>query len=260
MRRVLISLLLLAALAVPATATTPSSGKVSKDTPKVTWTGQVTGFASWQGYNQGQSACNNPSCDTFALEVADGPANLTLRVKSDDSTIFLEVIKPDGSSELFGGASQDVKATLKNAANGAYTLNIAQNESTQGGHEGTAELALASAAPGPSGAPSPAPTPTPAPDQAKPSVSIKVGKVSARKARKISVRLATSSPLKAVQLSLLRGRKTVARAALSELAGSKSLTLRVKGRLKKGTHKLRLLARDSAGRRVTKTVKVRVAR
>lgn len=257
MRRALLALLLLTALVVPATAATPSSGKVSKASPKVTWNGSVTGFASWQAYNQGQGTCNNPSCDTFTLEVADGPAPLTLHVKSGDSTIYLEVVKPDGSKELFGGTSMDVKATIKNAPNGTYTLNIAQNEQTQGAHEGTAELVFPSAAPGPSATAAPVPTVA---QPAPPTVTLKVGKISARKARKVLAKVTTSAPITAVKGVLMRGKKVVATGSLSKVDASASLSLKVKGKLKAGTHFLKLTATDTAGRPVSSSAKVRVAR
>ena len=252
MRRLLTALFALA-LVVPAGATDPSSGKVSRSSPKVTWTGAVTGFAAWQLYNQGMGMCEDPSCDTFTLEVADGPANLALRVKSADSNIFLEVVRPDGKTELFGGASMDVKATIKNAPNGTYTLNIAQNEQTQGAHEGTAELLLPSAAP----PPAPAPTVTaPAPAQ----LTVKGGKVSARRARKVAATVSTSAPVTALKAVLKRGSKTVATGSLARLEGTGKVTLKVKGRLKPGTHVLKVTATDSAGRAVAASTKLRVSK
>ena len=254
MRRVLTAMFLLA-LVVPAGATDPSSGKVSKASPKVAWTGAVTGFAAWQLYNQGQGMCADPSCDTFTLEVADGPANLALRVKSGDSNIFLEVVKPDGSKELFGGTTMDVKATLKNAANGTYTLNIAQNEQTQGAHEGTAELLFPTApAPAPAAAPAP---PVAAPAPAK--LTVKGGRVSARRARKVVATVSTTAPVTGVKALLVRGRRTVATGTLARLEGSGRITLKVKGRLRPGTHVLKVSATDAAGRAVSASAKLRVA-
>lgn len=253
MRR-LLSVLLLAFFAVPAQATDPSSGKVSKASPKVTWTGSATGFAAWQLYNQQNGTCSDPSCDTFTLEVADGPANLALRVKSADSNMYLEVVKPDGSKELFGGASMDVKATIKNAPNGVYTLNIAHNEQTQGAHEGTAELVLPAAAPPP--APSAAPLSAPQP----PIVKVRVGKVSARRAKKVTANLTTTSPVTSLKAVLLRGTKKVATGSLARLESSGRIVLKVKGRLKPGSHVLRVTGTDTAGREVSAAAKVRVAK
>ena len=254
MRRILTALVLLA-LVAPASATDPSSGKVSKASPKVTWTGAVTGFLAWQLYNQGQGMCNDPSCDTFTLEVADGPANLVLRVKSGDSNIYLEVVRPDGKSELFGGASQDVKATIKNAPNGTYTLNIAQNEQTQGAHEGTAELVFPAPAATPAASPAP-PAAAPAPVQ----MTVKGGRVSARRARKVVASVTTTGPVTGLKAVLRRRSRTVATGTLARLEGTGKITLKVRGRLKPGTHVLRLSATDSAGRAVSATAKLRVRR
>ena len=153
MRRLLALLTLLALAATPAIASDPESGDVSKASPKVTWEGAVTSFQSWQLYNQGQGQCLSPSCDTFTLEVADGPAPLKITVESGDSTIIVEVVKPDGSKEQFGG-EQKATGTIKNAANGTYTINVAQNESTTATHKGTALLVFP---PPPSSSPAPAP-------------------------------------------------------------------------------------------------------
>lgn len=254
MRRFSSLLALLLLSATPAVAADPESGKVSKATPVATWNGAVTAFASWQLYNQGQNECLPPSCDTFTLEVADGPAPLKLTVESADSNLFVEVVKPDGSSEVFGGATQKATTTLKNAANGTYTINVAQNEQTQGAHKGTAELVF----PKPAAPAAPAPVVTPA-TPAAPAAPVKLSLKAARpKGRSLPVTIKASAPVSRVAATLLRGRKTVARGSLARVDGSAVLRLKLEGKLKRGRHTLRVTALDGSGRRVAKTLRVKI--
>lgn len=249
--------LLAAALAVPALASEPESGKVSKSSPKVTWKGEIASFQSWQLYNQGQGRCLEPSCDTFSLEVADGPAPLKITVTSSDSTIIVEVVKPDGSKEQFG-AEQKAQATIKNAPNGTYTINVAQNEQTTATHEGTAEL-LFPTAPAPA-----APAATPAagsPTAPVPTLSLAVGKVFAKRLKKgIPVRVKASAPVSRVAATLARGRKVVARGSVARIDSAGVVKLKVSGRPKPGTYTLTVTAVDGQGRAVRKTARVKIGR
>jgi hypothetical protein len=253
MRRLFALLAVLVVAAAPAIASDPSSGKVSKASPKVTWTGSVTSFESWQLYNQGNGQCLKPSCDTFALEVADGPAPLKLTVESADSTMIVEVIAPDGSKTQFGGEAK-ATSTIKNAANGSYTINVAQNESTTATHKGTAELVF------PSASPLPAPTATPAPETRgplpdTPTLSLKPSKL---KKNKLPVKVTASAPVSSVSAAILRGKKIVARASATRIERTAVLSFKLKGKPKRGKYTLRVQGVDEYGRTVAKTVSFKI--
>ena len=234
--------LVLALLAGRAFAAEPESGKVSKASPKVTWTGAVTSFQSWQLYNLDVRQCLPPSCDTFQLEVADGPATLNIRIASKDSPSYVEVIGPDGSSRLFG-SSETVKATIRNAASGNYTINVAQNEQVQATHEGTAELFFSGET-----VPTPTPTPTPTPGAA-PTLAVKTTR--AKRGRSIRVRLQSSATLTNVKAVLLKGKRRLATGALARLEGAGTIRLRAKKKtLQKGRYTLRASGTDEQGRPV----------
>jgi len=258
MRRLLCLLIVsAAALAVPATASEPESGKVSRAAPKTTWEGAVTSFQSWQTYNSGMGQCLKPSCDTFGLEVADAGLPLRVTVESGDSTMFVEIVKPDGSKELFGGETK-ATFTVKNAPAGSYTINVAQNESTTAVHKGTAELIL----PAPAPAPAPAPVPGPAPPSAghgdspaPTTLSLKPGR---RKGLKLPVKVTASAPVTRVAATLLRGSKVVGKGSLARVDRSATLKLKLKGKLRRGTYSLRVSAVDGFGRTVKKTIRLKL--
>ena len=256
MRRLLVLLSLLAVAAVPAVASEPESGKVSRSAPKVTWEGAVTSFQSWQLYNQGQNQCVPPSCDTFTLEVADGPAPLKITVESGDSTMFVEVVKPDGESELFSGETK-ATGTIKNAANGTYTINVAQNEQTQATHKGTAELVFPAAAPAPGTGPSTpvAPQTAPAPAPAPATLSLKAGKL---RGKLLPVTVSASAPVNRVAAVLSRGKKVVAKGALTRVEGSATMKLKLKGKPRRGRYTLKVTGTDEQGRSVAKTLSVKI--
>ena len=253
MRRIssLLALLLLAT--TPAVASEPGSGKVSRATPSVSWTGAVTSFQSWQLYSQGQGQCLAPSCDTFELEVADGPAPLKITVESGDSTMWVEVVKPDGSSELFDGATK-AGGTIKNAANGTYTINVAQNEQTQATHKGTAELlfpkdaAPVAATPAPAAAPAPAAT-------APVTLALKAAKP---KGKSLRVTIKASAPVTRVAATLRRGKKTVGKGSLTRVDGTSVLKIKLRGKPKRGRYTLKVTAVDGAGKPVTKSISVKI--
>jgi hypothetical protein len=248
----LLALLLLAT--TPAVASDPSSGKVSRATPTTKWTGAVTSFQSWQLYNQGNGQCLAPSCDTFELEVADGPAPLRLTVESSDSTMFIEVVKPDGTKEEFGGEAKATK-TIKAAANGTYTINVAQNEQTQATHKGTAELLFPAAeAPAPAATPAPAAA-APAPATTPTTLSLKAAKP---KGKSLPVTIGASAPVTRVAATLKRGKKVVAKGKLARVDGSSVLKLKLKGKPKRGKYTLKVTAVDGSGKTVSKSISVKI--
>ena len=255
MRRLLALLTLLAVCVTPAVASEPSSGEVSKATPKVTWEGAVTSFQSWQTYNAGNGQCVPPSCDTFTLEVKDAAPLLNVTVESGDSTMFVEVVKPDGSKELFSGETKAV-GKIKNPAPGSYTINVAQNEQTQAVHKGTAELVFPATAPPATTTPPPSGTTPPATTDAPPAtLSLKAGK---RKGKALAVTIKASAPVSNVSAKLLRGKRVVGTGSLSVIKDSAVLKLKLKGKPKRGKHTLKVTATDEQGRSVAKTLTVKI--
>jgi len=107
--RRLCALLALAALAVPAArAAEPASGTVSLAAPQTAWTGTSTagGATTIPGVaNGGSVACAAPSCDAFALTVADGgDLAITADAPGTGGFTMVEVVKPDGSTQYAMGA------------------------------------------------------------------------------------------------------------------------------------------------------------
>ena len=254
MRRLLALLTLLAVAAAPALAADPSSGEVSKATPKVTWEGAITSFQSWQLYNQEQGQCIAPSCDTFTLEVKDAAPLLNIVVESADSGIIVEVVKPDGSKEQFGGTELKVTAKLKNPPTGSYTINVAQNEQTQATHKGTAELVFPAAA-APPAPPQASPTPPAASDAPVPKLSLKAGRL---KGRSLPVTIRASAAIGNVRATLRRGKKVVGRGSLAKVDDRAVLKLKLRGRPKRGRHTLKVTAVDEQGRSIASTLTVKI--
>ena len=266
-----------------AGAADPPRGTVSNSSPSVTWKGQLTNsFITFNAFNQDPSApCTNPTCDPFALEVADGGANLELRVNlqataqgGGNGTAGLRVRQPDGKIVWQSGESGPEKAfriVIRNAPKGAYSVDTV---STFGGtpvnYEAGATLLVPGAAlppppttttPPPSSGQQPGPAAQPAP-AAK--LTAKAGKASARKLakkRKLTVKLATTSPLTKLAAVLRKGKKVVAKGKLARLEKSGKLVLRfAKRKLKKGKYTLVVQGTDAQGRTVSATGSAKLAR
>jgi hypothetical protein len=261
MRRLLALLTLLVLAATPAVAADPENGKVSRATPKASWTGKITSFQSFTTYNAGQGRCVSPSCDTFTLEVADGPAPLKLTVESGDSAVIFEVVKPDGEKEQFGDATaMKVTGTIKNAANGTYTINVAQNEQTEATHKGTAELVFPAkpSTPPPATIPPPATTPTPAEQPAStapPTISLGARKL---KKKVLPISISSSAPVSEVAATLKRGGKTVAKGSLERVESNGLIKLKFKSKPRRGRYTLKVTGLDDQGRSVTKSLRVKI--
>lgn len=250
MRRLLALLTILAVAVTPALAAEPESGEVSKANPKVTWEGAITSFQSWQTYNQGQGQCLPASCDTFTLEVKEAAPLLNVTVESGDSTMFVEVVKPDGSKELYSGETKAI-GKLKNPAPGSYTINVAQNEQTQAVHKGTAELVFP-AAPAPA---APAAPGAPAAPAAPATLSLKAGKL---RGKALPVTVSASAPVSDVAATLKRGRKVVAKGSLARVDGTAVMKLKLKGKPRRGRYALKVTAVDAQGQAVSKALTVKI--
>ena len=280
--RVAVPLAATAALATAATAATPESGSVSKATPKVQWDAATTG--SYFVLNPMNSAaadvpCEAPSCDAFALTVADDAPDLEIVVNAQtdaaDVVAGVRVERPDGTVEYGRGPSSTKSAfkfKIKNATKGDYQVGIVDN-SLEMAHKATAALIFPAAAapepePGASPAPGTNPQPQPQPQPqpgAQPegfTVDAKVGKVSARKARKgktIAVKASSSRAIERMTVTLKKGKKALGSATAAPFPGTGTLKLKLKSALKKGTYSLLVVGNDGS-RNTGKTIKIKVVK
>jgi len=266
-RRILPLLLAATALAAPALAADPESGTLSKSSPQVKWSGSTTNGGATTipaVANGGAEACVSPSCDTFALKIADAGGNLKIKADAPDTGGFLmvQLVKPDGSKIYAGGAEAETSTTvaLKNAPAGDYKVEIAANSLNEVQHTAVADLAFVSAAPpeDPSATPTPTPTatappsgsggPTPPPaQQPAATLTAKAGKLSARKVNKrkrFAVSVSTTKTVSNVVVRLMKGSKTLANGSLASLTGTKSITVKFKRKLKAGSYVIAVAAKD----------------
>lgn len=276
----LVAVSALAALtAAVATAATPSSGKVSRDAPSVTWEGTLANSAvTFNGFNNDDSIpCAPPACDTFALEVADGPANLELTVNlqrtgsgGESADAGFRITDPDGKITWVSGPSDPDKAfkhVIKGAKNGKYTIDTVDSfVGTQGTYLAKATLLI----PGASTVTPTKPADPPAntqpgpsqPAQPLPTLKLKVAKSSAKKlskSRKLSVSLTSSAPLTKIVGQFRKGKTTVGKGKLAKLDSTGKLTLKLaKKKLKAGSYKLTVQGLDAQNRTVTGTATVKV--
>jgi hypothetical protein len=265
-----------------AQAATPAEGTVSNSTPKVEWTGTIAeGAVAYNAFNNNPDApCAPPSCDSFALTVADAGSNLTLLIELDgvgsDGTAAdagFRITYPDGSTSFSGGPSEPgkpYKLVIKKAAAGDYTVDSTNIfVGTPGDYKASAELGTGTATAPPAGTPNqttPAPT-SPAPTQPTQgtTMSITTRSASARKvakAKKLKVGLSASGgEVKNVKVTLRKGSKTLGSGKLATLASKGTVSIKLKGKrakLKKGSYRLTATGTDSRGGSVSaaRTLKV----
>jgi methionine-rich copper-binding protein CopC len=279
-----------AAATIPLTsialAADPESGTVAPG-GKVSWTGEVTAtYAVWLQWfqNAGEGECSDPACDSFALEVTGGPANVTVKMKAsspDPSQEAIRVVKPDGSIAYFNNTEAgdaETKLVLKNAPNGKYSVDIATGSKTRATYEASAEMAGGSAppsesssgtSPSPPPPPPPSTTPVPSPGTAQPgtgedfTLEVTAPKVKARKARKgakIKVGVKVSREVQSVTAILKKGKKKVGAGKLGRLNGAGTVVVKLSKKLKKGRYAVTVSARDAGGVVVTRTVAVKVSK
>lgn len=271
-RTVLIASTVLAAAAVPAIAADPESGDVSAASPKVEWKGTAGGYgvSLVADVNGSFPACEPPTCDQFTLNVKD-QADLTVAITTDDGSGFttIEVEDPDGTITYNGGAAEEPTSVIKikKAKPGAYLVRtMTNNPPAQGdAYSGTASLAVPAppAAAGPaSGGTTPAPTapasqPAPA---AAPTITVKPGRLSARRAkRKLTIGLSSDGRVSGLVATLKKGSKKVGRGKLATLDGPGKIALKVK-RLRKGRYTFRIAGKSDAGNVVATQVKLKIGR
>jgi hypothetical protein len=267
------------AFAGTAGAATPDKGTVSSAAPKVTWAGQVT--ASWFTSRaviltgDGSVPCQAPTCDSFALDVAD-QQNLEVGVSAPEAAdqVIVRIKKPDGSYLVTTedtNSSTYVIVKIKNAAKGSYVVDY-WNYYTDGpvDYNGYAQLGSAAAA---------APAPTTTTTTTTPSggtsggqqpaakedlsLTVKAGKASARKlakTRKLAASVTVSRPVASISAKLLKGKKVVGTAKAGATSSTAKLSLKVAKKLKQGTYSLAVVADDGKGTTAAKTIKVRVTK
>lgn len=260
-----------------AIASEPSSGTISSASPSIAWTGSTTG--SYWVLNPMNNApedvpCEQPTCDTFALTLADqGTLTVAKEIETDSETATagIRVTFPDGTVLYANGPSstgKPLKSVIKNAKPGDYTIDLINNFVAGATYKGSASLPVAAApAPAPTAAPAPGATPPPSGQPATRTdfkLSVKVArKLSSRKlrkGRKLTAAVKVSSPVTSMTAKLLKGRKTVATGSLGQVAKSAKLGLKLKSNLKKGSYSLVVTATNSENTSVTKIVKLKVKR
>lgn len=238
----------LAVVGVPALAAEPGEGTVSSGSPRVEWAGQsVNGGATTipSLANNGTIACVAPSCDTFALTVADS-ADLTVFADAPDTGGFLmlEIVKPDGETIYSSGAEGETsnKARIKKAPAGEYTVHIAANALDAVDYTAYAELAVAAAAPA---APATPAAPAPAAAERAATLSIKTRSLSAKRARKApKLTIASDREVTDVVASIRKGSRVLGEAKLAKLSGAATVKLKLRKALKRGTYTVSVAAKQ----------------
>ena len=262
------------ALAAPAIAADPESGDVSNAAPKVEWKGTAGGYGASivADVNGSFPACQAPTCDEFTLNVKD-QADLTVAITTDDGTGFttIEVEDPDGTINYNGGAEEQATSVIKikKAKPGAYIVRtMTNNPPAQGdAYSGVATLGSAPAAvtpPPSSGGPTPPPSSQPPSSQpapsAAPTITVKPGKLSARKAKKkLTIGLSSDGRVSGLVATLKKGSKKVGSGKLATLNGPGKIALKVK-KLKKGSYTFRVAGKSDAGNVVATQVKLKIGR
>ena len=275
MRTVALAALAAAGLIGVANAAEPSEGTISNSSPKVEWGGTLasSGITNNIWAEDPTFECNPPMCDTFALKVADaGTVTVTLNMLStnadgSDPGCGIRIIKPDDSAEWFDGTCSEettMKAVLKNAPAGDYTVDVASSHICCGteDYKAAAFLPAGAAAPAPGATPAPAPSAAPTPAPAV-KLTAKVPTLSAKKlkkTKKFAATLNSSAPLSNVNGVLVNRSRKLGSGKLASLNGTAKLTVRVEGRIKPGTYTLSVGGRDAQGRNVVTTAKVKVGR
>lgn len=290
--------LLLGAGAAAAHAATPESGEVSKANPKVQWTGEViNSYANRIPViitEDDSFPCLPQSCDMFTLNVKETD-DLTLTADAPESTstdgssgsqVTLRIRKPDGSVSVHtteqAGASPEkpLVVKLKKAATGTYEIEYYNYYLATAGfipYTATATLGTPSSAPAPvnqgageqpgttpsTGQPGSQPEQPPA--QQEIAVTVKTGKLSARrikKSRKLNATVSVSREVQKVTATLKKGKKVVGKGKLGRVQGAAKLTVKlakkVARKLKKGTYALTVAATDNAGSSGVRTVKLKI--
>lgn len=207
-----LSLLVLAALAVPVLAAHERTGTLAAATPVFAWDGgPKSGGGQGESVPLAAARCTPAyQCEDTLLEVKEA-GSLTIEIKagSGSNDLDIRLYKSDesgaapGNPNTAGAPGQppadnpitedisdnaDAKVTVKSIKPGFYVAQVAFYSATGGTYKGTATLAPFSTAPAVT-PPAATPTPTPTPAPAKKAKKKKVTKKSClKKAKKIKNR------------------------------------------------------------------------
>jgi hypothetical protein len=273
-----LSLLAVASAVATAIAAEPSSGKIDKAVPKVEWTGTTVG--SFLVLNPMANApaevpCEAPTCDTFALEVADGPAEIEFanEVEDEDGAIGgIRVEMPDGSVQYADGDSKTgapFKLKIKNAPNGSYSVGMINNyiDGAQP-YKGSAGFVIK---PPVATTPAPAPGTPPAPGGGTGSgtattaegitITVKVPKSSAKKLgkkKKLVATVTVSREVASIAGTLKKGAKTIGKGSLGKVTKTAKLSIKVPKKIKAGKYSLTVVAKDGKGVTASKTLSLTI--
>ena len=258
------------ALASPAPAATPSSGEVSTAKPLFEWTGEAAGWGADPTWEVGETNGTAPECvpvvcDSLTVEVLD-QADLTITADNTTASgpasdvVDLAVEAPDGSvTYVHSEDTKPVLARFRNAAKGTYTLyletsEMAQNDTSYTGRAMLTPPIQAVAEPVEAAPSQPQAQPQSAPPSSSPQITIRTRSASVRRAAKrLRIAVASSAALTGVTARLLKGRRAVARGALSKLDGAGTIALKGK-RLRTGRYTLVVTGTAGDGRKATSSV------
>lgn len=262
-----------------ATAATPEGGDLKKGV-KLKWSGDLTSsgvyYNAWADDPSIECQPQAGNCDKFALNVIDG-GEVLLKARLDSTAAQgnnggagIRIKLPDNSyvyQQGESGPDTDLTVKLKDAKPGKYEVTTVASFVCCGtsGYSETAEYG---------GAPAPAPVQPSQPAQPQPGqpvspappqdfkVGAKVGKVSAKKAKKgkaISVKVSSSRSIERMTLILKKGSKKVGTATLAPFPGSAKMKVKLSKALKKGSYVLSVVGQDG-NRTVAKNIKVKVTK
>jgi hypothetical protein len=168
---------------------------------------------------------------------------------------MVRITDPAGKVTVSSGTSttaKPLKVTVKNAAAGAYTIDITDSFVCCGPSEyaAVAELSFGGTPTAPA-APAPlAAAPAPA---AETKLTVKGASASAKKlnrVKKLSAALTSTGPLTRVKVVLVKGKKQLGRGTLTTLDGKAKVTLKLTSKLKAGSYGLAAAGTDAQGRSV----------
>ena len=139
MARILTSLLLVLAVAIPAIAAEPESGSVSGAAPETAWVGGMDGdpttgllLAGFADNGGTMGYCEEADvaavCDVYTLTVTDPGTKLSVTATADDDigTMAVEILPPAGGPEpvYVYDFAVSATATVENPTAGEYTINV----------------------------------------------------------------------------------------------------------------------------------------
>lgn len=262
----------------------PPSGTVGAAAPTTSFAGEITeptGAAEIYFQEQGTSKgnCEEPVCQEYALKVADPGTTLTVKseVDEDGFSQTVEIEQPDGTiSQTSAADPGTVTAKVKNPKPGDWLIRIYGSDYINGSPTWTYNATVTLSVPEPEPTPDPVATPAPTPNAGgpgpagasnPPTLTIRAGRISARKvnrARRLALKLSTTAPVRNLQLALSSGKasrpRSHGRARVATLSGTKTVKVRIARKIKRG--RLRVTARgvDAQNRPVAGSARLRVRR